>query len=163
MIIDNKIFIIREEQTFFFGSDEIFLSKICVGEDKYLIELSSRTESIGQRKAHCKRVADGIFKLVVESYKRFDSHEEAVKIWRTVFSYELNVEMVFVLRVIKLKFDQAEIGKMMDRYKFKIKSKIEEKDENSLDAMQIEVIFQRRHIGKFIGTFLRPNFRLELH
>lgn len=165
MINEQIIFKIKEEQSLLFKCGNVlYISKIFVGECKYLIELSSRKACIGRRKAHCKRVADGLFELVIESYKRFASFEEALKIWKVAFSFELNIEMVFVLRVIKRTFEQAKIGEMMDHYKLTMESEIKEKNEQGFEPMRIELSFPNRSkkIGRFVGHFLQNDFKFEL-
>jgi len=161
----DNVFKITKEQVFTFeNGNEIYLLFIDIGHDKYMIELDSRQTCIGRRKAHCKRVADLLFHLVIESYKRFNSLEEALHIWNGAFTCELNIEMVFVLRVIKRTFNQAQIGEMMDRYKLTMESEIGEKNENGTEPMKIELTFPNRTIpiGKFVGHFLKKDFMFEL-
>lgn len=165
MVNYQGIFLIEEEQTLLFKCGNIlYLSLISVGNGKYIVELSSRKACIGRRRAHSKRIADGLFELVIESHKRFTSFDEALKIWKIAFSFELNIEMVFVLRVFKRTFEQAQIGEMMDRYKLTMESFIREKNEDGLEPMKIELTFPKRNkpIGSFVGHFLQKDFRFEL-
>ena len=163
-MIEPEIFIIETDLTlrYEFGG-ELYLMTINVGGGKYLVELSSRTKLIGRRNAECKREAERLFELVLESRKRFESFEEALEVWEIVFAYQSNIEMVFVLKVYGKYFDQNLIGQMITEYNLKVDSDIEPKNEKCLEIMKIHVSFADRPIGAFVGHFLKEDFRFKIN
>ena len=166
-MIEPEVFIIEKDLTlrFEFGA-ELYLMMINIGSGKYLIELANRTKLIGRRNAECKQEAERLIELVLESRKYFESYEEAFDVWETVFAYEANIELVFVLKVFGKNFDQDMIGQMITEYNLKVSSDIEPKNEKGLEKMKIEVTFPERErdkaIGAFLGHFLK-DFRFKIN
>ncbi len=137
--MSSETFIIEKEITLEFdGGSELYLSKINVGNNKYLLELSDRTRCIGRRNAHCEKVVDGMFQIFMENYKRQETYEEAVKIWDYAFLLDKNLEFVFVMRVSKRIVDQNIIGQLVTKYTLKVDSEIAPKVGDSPERMTIK-------------------------
>ena len=165
LMMSFQTFNIEKEKTIQFSCGNVlYVSKIHVGNKKYLLELSDRKRCIGRRKAHNEEVVDGMFKIFFDNYKRQDSYAEAIKTWQFAFSLQKNLEFIFVLRVSKRKVDQNIIGQLIEKYALKVESEMAPKVNDGPEPMTIKLFFPSRKsaIGVFVGHFLKSDFIFQV-
>lgn len=124
---------------------------------RYAVEIMTTDDSFGRKFYDSKASAEKAFAFLEKNLGRFTDFDFVANLLTASKNISALDELSFMFLVFGKTLSQVQIGKLIDKFQLKIKSKVS-KDK----TMTIKIYFGDKFLGYFMGTFTKKDFSFFL-